>query len=334
MVFERFAVLLHVAACLLLLAAVAPVYAAPSAAERDTARSLMDEGDRMLARGKLGEAMERYRAAHAIMHVPTTGLELARVQARLGLLVEARATAMEVVNLPRSDADEPQVFQQARDAAVVLVRDLEPRVPSLRTKVTPDDRAYRVSVDGVMLPDEARDVPFRTNPGAHAVRVEAQGFEAAQRNVVLVEGQAFTLALQLSPLPAADLTVRDSAQPVAPASALYSDDVLDARGAARLRGMIGLGIGVAGLVAGSVTGLISMVQTKQELQNCQDYHCDVSRGDALRTANTFANIANVSFGVAVLGVSYGAFELLTLPAPRARASIGVSIAGLQLRGAL
>src|ERR1700712_2316495 len=79
--------------------------AAPSAAERDTARALMDDGDRLLANAKLPEALERYRAAHAIMHVPTTGVDLARVQARLGLLVEARATAMEVGNLPPTEAD-------------------------------------------------------------------------------------------------------------------------------------------------------------------------------------------------------------------------------------
>jgi hypothetical protein len=243
---------------------------------------------------------------------------------------------MEVVNLPRTDADEPAVFQQARDASIVLVRELEPRVPSLRTKVSPEDCAYQVSIDGVKLPNEARDVPFRTNPGAHTVRVEAPRFAAVQRDVVLVEGQALTLALQLSPLPAAELTLQEPTQPAAPASALQSDDVLDARGAARLRGMIGLGVGAAGLVAGSVTGLVSMVQTRQELHNCQDNHCDVSRADALRTANTLANVANVSFGVAVLGIAYGAFELLTLPAPRpqARARIEVGIAGIQLRGTL
>lgn len=110
----RHAALLHAAAwlLLLLLGSAERVSAAPSAAERDTARSLMDEGDRMLTSGKLREAMERYRAAHAIMHVPTTGVELARVQARLGLLVEARATAMEVVNLQRAEADEPTVYQR------------------------------------------------------------------------------------------------------------------------------------------------------------------------------------------------------------------------------
>lgn len=333
--------LFHGALGLLLLCVVERAHAAPSAAERDTARSLMDEGDRMLASGKLRDAMERYRAAHAIMHVPTTGIDLARVQARLGLLVEARATAMEVVNLPQAEADGPAVFQEARSAAVGLVRELEPRVPSLRTMVTPSNHSYQLSIDGVKLPEEASSVPFRTNPGTHIVRVEARGFAAAQREVTLEEGQALTVALHLTAIETDELVESREPALAAPASALRSDDVLDARAAGRTRGIIGLGIGAAALIAGSVTGLIALAQTKQEQDGCVDNHCDVSRVDALSTANTYANIANVSFAVGALGVLYGSYELLTLPSPptvhtnkQGRTSIELGISGIRLRGTL
>lgn len=333
--------LFHAALGLLLLCAVERVHAAPSAAERDTARSLMDEGDRLLTSGKLREAMERYRAAHAIMHVPTTGLDLARVQARLGLLVEARATAMEVVNLPQAATDEPGVFQEARSAAINLVRDLEPRVPSLQTEVTPADQSYQLSIDGMKLPKEANSVPFRTNPGAHTVKVEAHGFAAEQRDVFLEEGQDLKVALHLTAIETADLVVSREPTLAAPASALRTDDVLDARAAGRARGIIGLSIGAAALIAGSVTGLIALAQTKQEQESCIDNHCDVSRADALSTANTYANIANVSFAVGALGVLYGSYELLTLPSPPAahtskqgRTSLELGISGIRLRGSL
>jgi hypothetical protein len=320
---------------LLLLCVAQTASAAPSAAERDTARSLMDDGDRMLTSGKLREALERYRAAHAIMHVPTTGIELARVQARLGLLVEARATAMEVLNLPRSEADEqsePAVFQQARASAVLLVRELEPRVPSLQAKVTPADQSFQLSVDGVKLPDEARNVPFRTNPGAHSVSVEAPGFAAEQREIVLEEGQALTLALRLARLQPSAATAQP-AERSAPALSLRSDDVLDARAAGQARGIVGLALGAAGLITGGVTGLVALVQTRQEQHNCPDNHCDVSRASALGTANTYANVANVSFAVGVLGFAYGAYELLTLPSPVAadtRARVEVGVGSIQL----
>ncbi len=189
--------LIHVCAWLLTWCLAERASAAPSAAERDTARALLDEGDRLLAAGELTSAMERYRGAHAIMHVPTSGLDLARVQAQLGLLVEARATAMEVVNLP-PQAAEPAVFQEARSGALSLVqRLLQPRVPSLQLRVTPAGTDYRVSVDGLKVPREARSLPFRTNPGPHSVRVEARGFEPAQRDIVLAEGRALQLPSSL-----------------------------------------------------------------------------------------------------------------------------------------
>lgn len=312
-----------------LLVSAGRAYAAPNAAERDTARALMDEGDRLLASDKLAEACQRYRAAHAIMHVPTTGFDLARVEARLGLLVEARATAMEVVNLPplaSSLAAEPEVFQRARAGAVELVRDLEPRVPSLRTVVTPATSSYQLQIDGSSLPAAARLAPFRTNPGPHTVRAEAVGFVAAQREITLAEGESLEVTLELTRLEAAEAPVDRRA----PDAALRRDALLDARAAGKARGFVGLGVGAAGIIAGSATGIIAMMKTNDERRLCQDNHCDVSRAEALRTANLFASIANVSFALGGLGVAYGLYELLTLPSMR----VDLGVGSLQLRGAL
>ena len=60
--------------------------------DRETARTLMQQGRELTAKGDLKEALKRFKGADDIMHVPTTGLEVARTQAPLGLLVEARDT--------------------------------------------------------------------------------------------------------------------------------------------------------------------------------------------------------------------------------------------------
>src|SRR5436190_23509399 len=54
--------------------------AEPSAADKETARSLMDEGDRKFAAKDYKGALDAYQGAHAIMGVPTTGLEVAKAQ--------------------------------------------------------------------------------------------------------------------------------------------------------------------------------------------------------------------------------------------------------------
>src|ERR1700679_951302 len=104
--------------------------AEPSAAERDTARGLMAEGRSDRENGDLQDALRAFLGADAIMHVPTTGLEVARTQAALGLLVEAWNTALRV-SRTSARPGEPAPFHVARQAAVVLKGEMEARVPSL-----------------------------------------------------------------------------------------------------------------------------------------------------------------------------------------------------------
>ncbi|HEX4448937.1 MAG TPA: hypothetical protein VH044_19485, partial [Polyangiaceae bacterium] len=80
--------------------------AQPSAADRETARSMMQEGRDLREKGDLKGALQRFKAADDIMHVPTTSLEVARTQVSLGLLVEALDTIANIHKVPPA-ADEP-----------------------------------------------------------------------------------------------------------------------------------------------------------------------------------------------------------------------------------
>jgi hypothetical protein len=78
----------------------AALAAEPTAADRETARTLLIDGREKLSAGDAKGALQSFQAAHAIMGVPTTGLDLARAQAALGDLVGARATALGVASPP------------------------------------------------------------------------------------------------------------------------------------------------------------------------------------------------------------------------------------------
>jgi hypothetical protein len=86
----------------------AAAFAAPS--DADKARALMKEGDGLYFSSDYAGALERYRAADAIMKVPTTGLAVARAQAALGKLVEARDQALTVARATGA-ANEPAIFR-------------------------------------------------------------------------------------------------------------------------------------------------------------------------------------------------------------------------------
>jgi hypothetical protein len=286
--------------------------AAPTVAERETARSLMEEGDHLSAQGDTQGALAKYRAAHAIMHVPTTGLDLARTHEKLGQLVEARAVAIEVVNLPLA-AEEPAVFTEAREAASMLAEQLKERVPAITVTVTPADSDYTVTIDDTRLPKQARDIAFRTNPGAHKVSVELPGSPPQKRMITLVEGQATTVPFTFAPrtTPAPRPAENRSTQQIP----LADED--PARGG-RIRSIIGFSVGGAGLLSGAAAGVISFVQVNDLKGRCPDNRCSPEDRDELQTANTLANVANVALPIGVIGLAWGLYELLTLPSSPAK----------------
>ena len=110
---------------------------AENAEDRESARQLLDRGDEQEEKGELEGALASYRAAHELMHVPTTGFEVARISAKLGKLVEARDVALEVIRMPTM-ARESKPFKVARAAAESLARELAPQIPSLRLELTPE----------------------------------------------------------------------------------------------------------------------------------------------------------------------------------------------------
>ncbi len=176
-------------------------YADPPGNDRASARKAMNEADRLREVGDLHGAMNRYMSAHAILRNPASGLELASTQAALGLLVEARMTATEAAELPVSPG-EPEHFAASRRDAARLAEELEPRVPALTVAVSPEV-PYGLRIDGMLVPERAHRLRFRTNPGVHVVEVQAEGYELATQRVSLAEGVHQLMHVALTPAKAA-----------------------------------------------------------------------------------------------------------------------------------
>ena len=60
------------------------VQAQPSGTERETARALVGEGDRLFAAKDYANALARYSSAYRLVRAPTVGIEVAKAQAALG----------------------------------------------------------------------------------------------------------------------------------------------------------------------------------------------------------------------------------------------------------
>jgi hypothetical protein len=104
---------------LLLLAAPQALGGEPTEAEKESARVLLDEGDVRIEQSDLEGALRAYEAADVVMHVPTTGIEVAKTLERLGRFAEADRAARGVLEHPQP-ADEPVEFSEARRQAQAL----------------------------------------------------------------------------------------------------------------------------------------------------------------------------------------------------------------------
>ncbi len=171
-----------------------------SASDRETARKLMDDGDAAVAKEDYEAALKAYSAAHAIMNVPTTGIELAKVQLKLGLVVEARETALQVARMPTAPRESP-AFEAARKEATELAAQASPRVASLQVSITglPADVVPEVTVDGAVVVAAAVSSPRRVNPGPHKVLVKAPGYLDAVADVTAPEGGSVDVPIAMAP---------------------------------------------------------------------------------------------------------------------------------------
>lgn len=176
-----------------------PVAAEPTASEKETARSLLDEGDRSFGRKDYQGALTAYQAADAIMGVPTTSVEVAKVEAVLGLLVEARDSALKVSRFP-SAANEPGAFKQARLRAEQLAYQLGQRIPSVRITLRGivGSNPIALEIDGVAVPNLTAPFAHKVNPGRHVVSASAVGYERKTAEIVVREGETRECEIVLS----------------------------------------------------------------------------------------------------------------------------------------
>ena len=275
----------------LLLAALAasPVHAQPSEDVKTAARSLLDEGDRRLQRNDVAGALDAYQQADALMHVPTTTVEVAKTQARLGRLLAARESARAVLAFPKL-AQEPEPFTIARREAGELVSALDLRIPTVVVVVTgPDPGKVSLSIDDTLRDAHAT---HELDPGRHRILVSAAGFEESRRSLDVVEGARIKVAIALDA----------RAVPYAPVMAT---------------GSVAMGLGLA---FGIGFGVVSAVRTSDIEDRCVDGKCDPTLQDEISEAEAFANVSNVGFGFAGAGaimfaVGLGLYLTQDDPAP-------------------
>jgi hypothetical protein len=310
-------------------------FAEPSEEERVRAREAMSAGRAARDAKGLNTALQRFTEADTIMHVPTTGLEVAKTKAALGLLVEARETARAVASSARAPG-EPAPFQKARDAAGELATQLSRQVGTLRVTISGpyDVEQTSAHLDGKEVDLDALSGGLPINPGQHRLLAEA-GASRALRTFDVQAGQTRAVTLELSapePAPAARRS-----EPVDSPSATPS-----AKSVPTLSYVFG-GVAVAAAANGVVFGLLGNQRRAHLEQSCAP-DCYTNAVTQLKTVYV---VADVSFAVSIGAAVTAIVAYATAADPkepqyallRARSKLGFTLeatpasAGLGLSGA-
>jgi hypothetical protein len=290
----------------------------PGAADKETARGLMTEGRADRDKGDLKAALKAFAGADAIMHVPTTGLEVAKTQSALGLLVEARDTALRIMRSAPTP-NEPPPFKQARDAATALNDEIESRIPSVTVtlKNVPDGATPSVTIDDAPVPTAVLGQPRKVNPGHHVIVAKAGGADARQE-VDVAEKEQKDVAIELPP-PSANATgPGDTTGGTGDATAADQPETRGKSGFSKTLLIGGFSLAGAGVIAGTVTGILSMSKTNsiKSSPNCQgsgSIVCGPAENSDISTAKSMATVSTVSFIVAGVGAGAAIVDLIFRP---------------------
>jgi hypothetical protein len=294
--------------------AVAPVAIAdPTPEDIAAARSLGTDGVKLAESGDCKGAIPKLQAAEKLFHAPTTADRLGECQVNVGQLVAGTETLNRVVRevLPPTA---PAAFKSAQQRAQAALTAAQPKIAQLKIHVdgAPVDQVT-VTVDDEKVPSVLFDANRPTDPGAHQVKATAPGFADAAQSVQLAEGGSGSVTLTLTPSPAAAPVPAPTPVPAntTPAPAADTSAPAQSAGHSKTLPIVLFSVGGAGIVVGSVFGVLAL-STKSSLDGaCVNKVCPASSQSNINSLSTQATVSTIGFGVGVVAAALGVYFLVT-----------------------
>lgn len=254
------------------LAHAAPCSADPSAADRTVAETLFKDAKKLMARGKIPEACEKFASSYKIDPVGGTLLNLAMCHEVEGRTATAWTEFNEALSLAKKSG---RVDRQK--AATEHIAALEPRLS--RLTITPPAGApagLEIKIDGDAIAAAAIGTAIPVDPGDHIVVASAPRKKPWEAKVALREGKPQSITVPAL----ADL---EATAPVTTSS-----------GAAWQlpTGIVGLGAGAALLAVGTGFGVHAVALGGRVRAACPGNACSAEGLAALDDGRAAARVSN------------------------------------------
>ncbi|MGZ3449134.1 MAG: hypothetical protein ACXVEF_06020 [Polyangiales bacterium] len=283
-------------------ASLAPsVSAGPDAADVESARALRKEGKKLRAAKDFAGALEKFKAAYALVPTAVTGYELATAYVDVHRLIEARAQALAVVDMPK-EVDETEVSAKARDDAKKLAAELAGRIPGLRVKIVGAPAGTMLTLDDQPLAIEVAAAGRKVNPGKHVVVAQAPGMVTQRADIELAESDDREIVLTFQPVAVTEVPVPSpQAAPAVPTPQPVPPRDLPPASSTSSLVYAGVAIAGTGLLVGAVTGGLALGAASDLKKGCEGTTCPRSSQSKYDAAHTLATVSTVSFLFALGG---------------------------------
>lgn len=316
-----------------LLLATPSAFAQPSEEKVDveTSRKAIQIGKQALAKFEEGahdEAYDLFAQADQLVHSPTFTLYMARCRRKAGKLKEALELYEQVAQetLPESAPDPWKAAQTtAKSEAEVVSREM----PRIRIRV----RAGELSVaqlDGAPVDASA---PIPANPGAYTLILRSKEGETKRREITLEPGREVVIEVDFAP-PSPDPPPRPVPIPLPPPKLVPVPPAPETEATPLYwPGGLALGVGGAGLIAGTVLGGLAMARAS-DFQNdeCDGNSCYADSED---DAADILQLAHGATGALVAGgvlSAVGVVLLIVPPTDEGTVEVEAGLSGVTFRG--
>jgi hypothetical protein len=281
------------ASALLLCALSTPALAENDPERRDpaAAEALFMQGRDALARGDLKTACAKFGESYALEPAAGTLMNWATCEGKLGRLASAWQRWREALERLEPDDDRVAfVRQQAQD--------FEARLPYLTIRLAPTSpKATYALRNGVRLGAASFGVSLPVDPGEHRIVAEAPGHAPKTFTVTLAERERKELVI----VPGARLPDPPAPEPEQSGRSSWRSTA----------GFVAGGVGLAGIGAAVVTGLLLPARRDSIEQNCMDKLCTQAGLDAASEGRTLLLANTIGWAAGVVGVGLGAYLVIS-----------------------
>jgi hypothetical protein len=261
----------------------------------------------------------------------------------LGLCEEALGRTATAWTMLREFVDSAPTSDSRLGLARKKITKLEAELPWVRLVLAPGTEQVVVYLDGIELRGASLSEAVPVDPGEHSARVSLSTGETSELRFQIHRGEKLDVRLLapsrlLAPVATKPALPASSPEPVPPKAAVPATGVTPTphdRNGERVAAYVVGAVGVAGLVTGTVFGLMALRDRNVVRDHCPNHECQDQAGlDAVESGPRNETVANVALVVGALGLLTGGVLLWHSGRTTAGLSVGPNSASLSLIGVI